>query len=93
MKKVKLIGMIISLIMLVLGIFMTGYTLGVIHTQQLEQTIRDCFSDEVVPVRQGKLAGAVIYSTGNATMIEAWEELCTDILREFSEYVKDGGSN
>ena len=59
-----------------------GYVQGFKKAENLERALREQFTDNI-PANQGQLAGWVISHTGNETLIEAWEELTSDIIREY----------
>lgn len=63
-------------IALVFGL--VGFVVGI----RIEGDLLAEFSEDVVEVRQGKLAGAFIAMQDNEELSEQWEELCSDILRE-----------
>ncbi len=66
-----------------------GFIIGVRYTEQFEETIKAQFSDDVIEVRQGKLAGWAIHSVADVALTEAWEEVTSDIIREVGERLRE----
>ena len=62
-----------------------GFLVGWRIMEDTEAKFISLFSEDVVEVRQGKLAGAAVAMSGNETLSEAWEEVCTDIIRYVTE--------
>ena len=74
------------ILVLVAALFgFAGFLVGWRIMEDTEAKLISLFSEDVVEVRQGKLAGAAVAMSGNETLSEAWEEVCTDIIR----YVTD----
>ena len=79
MKK-RIIGYIVATA-LVCGLI--GFVVGLRVMGNVEDRLVEMFSEDVVEVRQGKLAGAFIAMSEDEILSEQWEELCSDIIREY----------
>lgn len=81
MKK-RLITLLI-IVALVFGL--GGFLVGIRTMNNIEDQLLSMFSEDVVEVRQGKLAGAFIAMADNESLSEGWEEVCTDVIRYIVE--------
>lgn len=66
-----------------------GFVVGIRVINTIEENLLAQFSEDVIEVRQGKMAGAFIALQNDAELTEQWEELCSDIIRD---YVRSSGS-
>lgn len=78
MRK-RIIGSMVA-IALIFGLI--GFVVGLRAMENVEDRLVEIFSEDVVEVRQGKLAGAFIAMAEDEALSEQWEELCSDILRD-----------
>ena len=70
---------------LILVCSLASFIIGVksIDVAKVEASLYSIFADDVVEVRQGRMAGAIIAASDNESLSESWEELTSDIIREF----------
>lgn len=66
-----------------------GLVVGAKMMDDTEVKLIALFSEDVKEVRQGKLAGAMVAMADNKTLSEAWEEVCSDVIR-LTANVKEG---
>jgi len=81
MKK-KMVLMLTA-VALIFGI--SGFFIGTKVMNDTEEKVLAMFSEDVKEVRQGKLAGAMVAISGDEALSEAWEELCSDVLRTIAD--------
>ena len=72
---------IVILVLVAILSSLVGFLVGWRVMEDTEAKFIALFSEDVKEVRQGKLAGAAVAMSGNETLSEAWEEVCSDIIR------------